>query len=309
MSLAATYPMLLEMEQQHGSLIRGFLAQRRKIEEMRAKYPPKPGAKPRTFFTSFREGLQFLTDRMADAAGREGVRTGIGATAITRDDDGTWQVGLTTGETLECDAVVVATEGWAAASLTESVDAELSRLVRSIPCSSSATVVMAFDEADCPFDKNWHGILAPAVEHRAVTGISLMSSKWPDRAPAGKVLLRGFLGGPRDQAVLDGSDDELIELARRELVELLGIRADAVPAYAQLFRWQGGMPQYTLGHLDRVDEIEARSAKLSGLALAGGAYRGVGVPNCLESGEKAVGKVLGDLGIVFEEDAAEKRTR
>jgi len=309
MSLAATYPMLLEMEQKHGSLVRGFLAQRRKVEEMRRKYPPKTGAKPRTFFSSFLQGLQFVTDRMADAAGREHIRTGVAVSSLERDG-AAWRVALSTGELLEADAVIVATEAWAAAQLVGPADVQLSELVGSIPCSSSATAVLAFDEADCPFDKAWHGILSPLVEHRPLTGVSLMSSKWPDRAPQGKVLLRGFLGGPRDQEVLERDDDELIELARTQLVELLGIRADARPCYAKLFRWEGGMPQYTLGHLDRVDEIERLERGVSGLALAGNAYRGVGVPNALESGERALSKVLGDLGIAYDEDtSAEKRVR
>ncbi len=168
-------------------------------------------------------------------------------------------------------------------------------------------MALAFDEADCPFDKAWHGILSPMVEHRPVTGVSLMSSKWPGRAPQGRVLLRGFVGGPRDQEILKKGDDELIEIARQQMVELLGVKADAKPLYAEVFRWTLGMPQYTMGHLDRVDEIEALSADMAGFALAGGGYRGVGVPNCLESGEKAVSKVLGDLGITLEEDSAEEK--
>ena len=205
--------------------------------------------------------------------------------------------------------MIVATEGWAAVPLARGSTTRVAELVETIPCSSSATVVMAFDEADCPFDKNWHGILSPMVEKRPLTGVSLMSSKWPDRAPEGTVLLRGFLGGPRDQEVLKHSDEELIELARTQLVELLGVKADAKPRYARLFRWEGGMPQYTLGHLDRVDEIERRSRDIAGFALAGGAYRGVGVPNCLESGEAAVSKVLGDLGMTFEETDAGENER
>ncbi len=145
------------------------------------------------------------------------------------------------------------------------------------------------------------------VEHRPVTGVSLVSSKWPGRAPEGRVLLRGFLGGPRDQAILDKDDDELIEITRQQMVELLGVKPDAKPVYAEVFRWTRGMPQYTMGHLDRVDEIERRLAALPGLALAGGGYRGVGVPNCLESGERAVSKVLGDLGVSLEEDKTEDR--
>jgi oxygen-dependent protoporphyrinogen oxidase len=134
-----------------------------------------------------------------------------------------------------------------------------------------------------------------------------MSSKWPERAPEGRVLIRGFLGGPRDEAVLERSDEDLLELARTQLVELIGLSPDARPRYAKLFRWERGMPQYTLGHLDRVRDIEQREAVVRGFALAGNAYRGVGVPNALESGERAVSKVLGEAGIELAEDRAEEK--
>ncbi|HEY5506481.1 MAG TPA: protoporphyrinogen oxidase [Coriobacteriia bacterium] len=306
MSLAATYPMLLEMEQKHGSLVRGFLEQRRRVEEMKKNHPPMPGAKRRTFFSSFKLGLQFIIDRMADAAGSEHIRTGVAATAIVHDGD-VWRVTLSTGEALEADAVIVASEAWATEALLREAQPAIADLVGTIPCSSSATVILAFDEADCPFDKAWHGILTPAVEKRSLTGVSLMSSKWPERAPKGRVLLRGFLGGPRDQTVLEKSDGELIELARTQMVELIGVKRDAVPRYAKIFRWPGGMPQYTLGHLDRIDDIERLQAGVTGLALAGNAYRGVGVPNALESGERAVTKVLGDFGLTLAEDAVEEK--
>jgi oxygen-dependent protoporphyrinogen oxidase len=309
MSLAATYPNLLEMEQRYGSLVRGFLAQRKKVEEMRRAHPQKPGSKQRTFFSSFLPGLQYLTDRMADAAGREHIRTGTPATALARTGDG-WAVTLGDGETLACDAVVIASEVWAAEELVRPVDAAVADLLARIPSSSSATILMGFDEADCPFNKHWHGALSPAVERRAVTGISLMSSKWPGRAPEGRVLLRGFVGGPRDQEIVTRSDDELTDIALAEFVELLGIRAGARPVFSRVFRWERGMPQYTMGHLDRVEEIEARVGATKGLALAGGGYRGVGVPNCLESGEKAASKVLSEWGIVLAEDEVpDKRTR
>jgi len=302
MSLAATYPNLLEMEQTYGSLVRGFLAQRKKVEEMRRKHPPAPGAKPRTFFSSFALGLQYLTDTMADAIGRENVRVGIGATSLEHAN-GTWRVTLADGEVLEGDAVIVATEVWAAEKLTRPVDPGLADVLGTIPSSSSATILMALDDADCPFDKHWHGVLSPAIEHEPVTGISLMSSKWPGRAPEGRVLLRGFVGGPRDQEIVKRSDVELAEIARQAFVKLLGVKPDAKPLFARVFRWENGMPQYTLGHLDRVDEIEAKCAAIPGLALAGGGYRGVGVPNCVDSGEKAVTKVLAEWDVSLDEDS------
>ena len=303
MSLAATYPNLLDMEQKYGSLVKGFLAQKKAMEARRALHPPKPGAKPYSFFSSFRPGLQHLTDRMADAAGREHIHTGVAATRVTRGEGDTWSVELDSGQSITADAVIVASEAFATEPLLRGVDDRIADLVGQIPCSSSATILMGFDEADCPFDLHWHGALSPAVEHEPVTGMSLMSSKWPGRAPAGRVLLRGFVGGARDQTIIERSDEELIEVARAAFVKLLGVKDAAQPVFARVFRWVGGMPQYTMGHLDRVDEIEARCAAIGGLALAGGAYRGVGVPNCLDSGEVAVTKVLGDFGIRLAEDA------
>lgn len=306
MSVAARYPMLLEMEQRHGSLVRGFLAQRKKVEEMRRKYPPRPGQRPRTFFSSFNDGLQYICEKMADAAGRDTIRTGVGVASVARSDDG-WTVTLGNGDTVAADAVIIATEVWAAAGLLAPVDAGLAALLETIPSSSCATALLAYDEADCPFDLRWHGVLTPSVERLPLTGVSLMSSKWPGRAPDGRVLIRGFLGGPRDQAVLRRSDDELLDLAHEQLADLVGVRREARPRYAKLFRWDRGMPQYTLGHLDRVDAIEARVADVAGLGIAGNAYRGVGVPNALESGEQAVSKVLAGFGVTLAEDQAEEK--
>ncbi len=301
MSIAATFPNFLEMEQQFGSLIRGFLAERKKREEMRKKYPPKPGAKPWAFFNTFYRGMQELTDRMADAVGRERIRTGAHVETVEHVGEG-WRVTLAGGEVIDGDALIVATEAWASTLLMRGVDDELADLLASIPCSSSATVPIAFRAEDCPFDTKWFGILSPLVEKRPLLAVTLSSSKWPDRAPEDRVLLRGFIGGPANQHLLEATDEELIETVRQQLVELLGIKPDAQPVYASVYRWIGGMPQYTLGHLDRVDEIERRTGVITGLELAGGAFRGVGIPNCIESGERAVTKVLGDIGITYEED-------
>ncbi len=304
MSLAATFPNFLEMEQEFGSLIRGFLNERKKREAMRAKYPPKPGGKPWAFFNTFHGGMQNLTDAMAAAVGDERIITGVAVTSVERAAYGAWRVTLSNGEILAGDAVIVATEAWAAEPLTRQVDAALGDLVGSIPCSSSATVPMAFRAQDCPFDLKWFGILSPIVENRPILAVTLSSSKWPDRAPENRVLLRGFVGGPRNQAVMEKSDEDLTEIVRKQIVELLGMKPDAQPVFSLVYRWAGGMPQYTLGHLDRVDQIEARSAAIAGFALAGGGYRGVGVPNCIESGERAVSKVLAEWGITLEEDTA-----
>ncbi|MDY0341794.1 MAG: protoporphyrinogen oxidase, partial [Coriobacteriia bacterium] len=291
-----------------GSLIRGFLDQRKKREEMKRKYPPKPGAKPWAFFNTFRRGMQDLPNGMADAVGRERIITGIAATIIERSADG-WRVTLENGDIIEGDALIIATEAWTATRLVRDVDESIAGLLGEIPCSSSATVSMAFRSEDCPFDVKWFGILSPVVEDRPLLAVTLSSSKWPDRAPEGRVLLRGFIGGPQNQHLLDAPDEELVETIRQQLVELLKVRPEATPIFTRVFRWNGGMPQYTIGHLDRVDEIERKTGEISGFGLAGGAFRGVGIPNCIESGERAVDKVLGDLGVTYVEETAPPRGR
>ena len=306
MSLAATFPRLLEMEQNYGSLLKAFLAVRRKVEEMRRKYPVKPGEKPRTFFTSFVNGMQQFTDRMADAAGRERIRTGV-AVASLRQADGAWSAILSDGSAIDGDAVIIATESWTAEPLVRPHDAAIAEALARIPTSTSATISIAFNEGEVGFDLNAFGVLCPMVERRALMAATYSSTKWPGRAPSGKVLLRGFVGGPHNQEIVSRSDEELVETVLAEFRQILGLNPFAKPLFSRVYRWYRGMPQYTVGHLDRVTLIENRSAQIPGLALAGGSYRGVGIPNCIESGERAVSKVLREWGIDLAEDHVEEK--
>ena len=307
MSLAATFPRLLEMEQKYGSLLKAFIATRRKVEEMRRKYPAKPGEKPRTFFTSFVNGMQQLTDSMADAAGRESIHTGVTVTSLRCIRQGAWSAQLSNGSSLDGDAVIIATEAWAAEPLIRPLDGAIADALGNIPTSSSATVSIAFNQSEVGFDLNAFGVLCPLVEGRALMAATYSSTKWPGRAPAGKVLLRGFVGGPHNQEIVKQSDEELVETVLAEFLDILGLNPFAKPLFSRVFRWHRGMPQYTLGHLERVALIENHSGQIPGLALAGGCYRGVGVPNCIESGEQAVSKVLGEWGMDLAEDHAEEK--
>lgn len=303
MSLAATFPNLLEMEQKHGSMIMGFLAQRRKVEEIRKKYPPDP-KNPRTVFTSFRKGFQQLPDTMADRAGRGDMRLGVKVMRLERSGDG-WKVFLSDGEVLEANAVIVATEGWAASALLSNLDERLGADVGGIQHSSSATVSLAWDTDDLGFDLNAFGLLCPLVEKRELMAASYSSTKWPGRAPEGKAIMRGFVGGPHNQAIMESDDDALVETVLGEFRDIFGLKRD--PIWARVGRWTNGMPQYTLGHLDRIDRIEGRVGAIPGLGVGGGSYRGVGVPNCIESGEGAAAKVMGEWGIDMAEDHVEEK--
>jgi len=307
MSLAATFPRLLEMEQNYGSLFKAFIAARRKVEEMRRKYPPKPGEKPHTFFTSFMKGMQQLTDSMADAAGRERMHTGVSVSSLERTSGGGWRALTSDGSVIEGDAIVIATESWAAGPLIRRHDQAIADALFSIPASSSATISIAFNKSEVGFDLNAFGVLCPLVEGRALMAATYSSTKWPGRAPAGKVLLRGFVGGPNNQEILRCSDGELVQMVLAEFRDILGLNPFAKPLFTRVFRWHLGMPQYTLGHLDRIKLIEERCAEIPGLALAGGWSRGVGVPNCIESGEQAVSKILGEWSIDLAEDHIEEK--
>ena len=303
MSLAATFPNLLEMEQKYGNMIKGFLAQRRMVEEMRAKHPPDP-KNPKTFFTAFKNGMHELPQAMAVTAGRSKMETGAAVASIACDAGGVWSVTLADGRVIAGDAVILATESWAAEPLVRPVDARIADALAAIPASSSATVSLAFVEDEIGVDMNAFGVLCPAKEKSKLLAATYSSTKWPGRAPKGAVLLRGFVGGPQNQAIMEKSDDEIARVAEGELRRILGIDPAAKPIFRRFYRWTLGMPQYTMGHLDRVAVIEQRSAEIPGLALAGGSYRGVGLPNCIESGEQAAGKVLAEWGVELAEDAA-----
>jgi len=307
MSLAATFPRLLDMEQTYGSLMKAFIVIRRKVEEMRRKYPAKPGEKPRTFFTSFAKGMQQLTDRMADAAGQGSMRKGLAVISLHRTGNNAWEARLSDHSTVAGDAIIIATESWAAEPLIRSHDEAIADALAGIQASSSATISFAFNEAEVGFDLNAFGVLCPLVEGRALMAATYSSTKWPGRAPAGKVLLRGFVGGPHNQEVMKRTDEELVQIVLAEFRNILGLNPKAKPIFYRIFRWHLGMPQYTLGHLNRIELIEDRSAQIPGLAFAGGSYRGVGLPNCIESGERAVSKILREWGMTLAEDQLDEK--
>lgn len=307
MSLAATFPRLLDMEQTYGSLMKAFIAIRRKVEEMRRKYPTKPGEKPRTFFTSFAKGMQQMTDRMAEVAGQGSIRKGTAVSSLQRTGNNGWEARFSDHSTVAGDAIIIATESWAAEPLIRPHDKAIADALAGIQASSSATISFAFNEAEVGFDLNAFGVLCPLVEGRALMAATYSSTKWPGRAPAGKMLLRGFVGGPHNQEVMKRTDEEIMQIVLAEFRNILGLNPKAKPLFSRIFRWHLGMPQYTLGHLNRIELIEDRCAKTPGLAFAGGSYRGVGLPNCIESGERAVSKILGEWGISLAEDQLEEK--
>ena len=192
---------------------------------------------------------------------------------------------LADGASLEADAVILATPAFVAGDFLGRAGPELSRELRMIPHASSALVTLGYRLADVERPLDAHGYVVPRVEGRPALACTWTSAKWADRSPEGTALIRVFLGRFGQETASRGSDDELLVLSRAEVRQALGIIAP--PVLTRVHRWPRSMPQYIIGHRDRLAAIERRVAGHPGLRLAGNAYRGVGIPDCIASGETA----------------------
>ncbi len=277
-SLAATFPWLREMERAHGSLLRG----------LGAAAPPATAAQAGALpaFVSFPRGMAEIVEAAERGlAGCELLR-GSAAVALERRPGG-FAIELASSERIEVRCVLLAIPAPAAAELLEPLDAELASLLSEIRYSSSAVVSLAFDERSFPASGS--GYLVPRAAGTRVMACTFASSKWPGRAPAGSALCRVFVGD-------DGGDrgvGDLVPEAREELRRTLAVTA--APLRAWVHRWPHALPQYRVGHLERVALIEERLPRLGGLFLAGASYRGLGVPDCILSGEQAADRAASAL--------------
>jgi oxygen-dependent protoporphyrinogen oxidase len=271
LSLRATFPQLRVLELEHGSLLRGLSA------------PPPSDLPP---FVSLRDGMGSLVAALVEAFERTELLLGRAVTRVSRRTEG-YEIELDGGEALGADGVVIATPAFASAELLADLDADLAAAHSEIPYASSVVVTLGFSRADLlPLDG--YGYVVPRVEGTDVLACTWTSQKWEDRAPEGSVLVRVYAGrfGRRD--LTEASDDDLVALARGE-VRRTGVTA--TPTLTRVQRWPRGMPQYVMGHPDRVERIDAALTGHPGLAVAGAAYRGVGIPDCIRSGEAAAESV------------------
>jgi protoporphyrinogen/coproporphyrinogen III oxidase len=284
LSVAATMPRFVEVERRHRSVIVGL---RRGLAQ--APLPGTSGARW-SLFVTFADGMQTLVTTLAERLPDSAVVLGQRVAAIERDG-ARWRVTSAEGARFDADHVILAAEAHVATRLLRYVDPSLATLLGDIEYAGAATVSLGFQRADVPHPLDGFGFVVPRSEGKAVLAATFSSVKYPGRAPAGHVLIRCFLGGALNAAVLDDDDPSLVARARRELSEALGVSAE--PVLVRVARWPASMPQYRVGHLARVDAIERRARALPGLHLAGGAYRGVGIADCVRSGEAAAEAVFG----------------
>jgi len=294
LSLRATMPRFLEMERRHRSLILGLL--RARARPGRAGPAARGGREsgPRwTLFAAPAAGMGALVDALASRVPGTAVRLRTRARAVV--DAGTgrgYRVELEAGPPLEADGVIVAAGAHRAAALVDGMDAELTRLLLGIPYASSAIVTLAYRRAQIAHALDGFGFVVPQVERLPILACTFSSVKFDGRAPEGNVLLRAFLGGVLRPEELDRDDPALAAVAEGALGGLLGITGR--PHLVRVHRHPDAMPQFVVGHLGRVAAIEARVAEHAAFALAGNAYRGVGAPDCIRSGQAAAERVLAE---------------
>lgn len=294
MSVKSSFPKFVQLEQEHGSLIRGMLKRMELLKKTR-KPAPQDGLKKVTMFITLKNGLSELTQALTARLKAEPdtfIKTGA-AVAGLRTKDGGYVVTLKDGQTIDADAVIVCSPAHAAASLVKGIDAALSEKLLTIPYVSTATVSLGFKKKDVTHPLNGFGFVVPKTEGRKIMAATWTSVKFKYRAPEDCVLIRSFVGGSKGAALVELDDREMLAMVRAELKETMGITAE--PVIARVYRWFNSMPQYTIGHEERVAWIEERLKSHPGLYLTGSAYHGIGIPDSIRTGEVTAKKALHHL--------------
>lgn len=276
LSIRALFPRFVEEEAKYGSLLRAFRRQ------------PMRRPSPDGAFKSLPGGLSDMIRALVATLPADSIRVRTPVSRIQKDGEA-FVVETDAGERLDARAVVLATPAFAASRILHSVSPALSQLCNEIRYASAATIALAFRRDAVSHPLNGSGFVVPKVENTGIMAASWLSSKWPNRAPADRVLLRAFVGGARDPRALEKSDAELVSAAMAALRPLLGIAGE--PLLKRVYRWERANAQHEVGHLDRLARIETALSALPGLQLTGSGYRGVGIPDCVADGRATAKKV------------------
>jgi oxygen-dependent protoporphyrinogen oxidase len=281
LSLEATFPKFLEMEKTKGGVLAGLKSRDQALAQASgARY---------SLFVSLKNGMQSLSDRLTKQLTPGTLRVGCPVQSVRRRSEA-WEIQFSNGGTLEADAVILALSAPQCARLLGDQDPTLCEWLQTIPYSGSATINLAFKEEAIGHPLNGFGFVTPRAENRTVLACTFVHRKFEGRVPKGHALLRAFVGGALQEDLLELEDAELERRVLKDLQELLDIRQP--PLFSITKRYPSGMPQYTLGHVQRILQIEEKVLGLPGLALAGNWMHGVGIPDCIVSGERAADGLL-----------------
>jgi len=290
LSVRAVLPRFAEMERTHGSLGRAMLAARKNARKKASAGPAKPAP---ALFTSLKNGMQHLVETVVSCLNPSSLRINAPVFAIEPEAGG-WLVsaGL---QSDQFDAVILALPAPAAAQVLRMASSELAAELAAIPYSSSITVGLGYGRDVRQSLPPGFGFLVPRSEGKSLLAATFVHNKFPHRAPADRALLRCFFAGRTGEDLWQLTDDQTVEIVRNELQQILGPQIKglrAAPLFARVYRWKSAMAQYSVGHLDRLDRIDRLRQRLPGLALAGNAYRGIGVPDCVRSGREAAAELI-----------------
>ncbi|ALX48686.1 protoporphyrinogen oxidase [Lentibacillus amyloliquefaciens] len=282
MSIKATFPNFHQLEQEHRSLIKGL----RKTTPKQPKQK-KSGGKKEGIFYSFENGLETWVERLESVLG-DSVSLGVGVDHVEKKAHG-YHVLLSNGEVYKPDAVIMATPHNTLPNIFSQFN--VFDEFKDIPATSVANVAMAFDASAIERDIDGTGFVVSRNSDFRITACTWTHKKWPNAVPEGKALVRCYVGKPSDQEVVDLSDEEITDIVMNDLNKTMNITEK--PEFSVISRWKNAMPQYTVGHTERIANVrENMEENFPGVFIAGSSYEGVGIPDCIGQGEKAVNDVL-----------------
>jgi oxygen-dependent protoporphyrinogen oxidase len=286
LSVRAVLPRFADMEAKHGSLGRGMLSSGRKMAK-------SGGTTPNPIFTSLRNGMQQMVDAIEQQLAKQSIRKDTVVRAVQFRGIA-WELVSNLG-TESFDGLILALPAYQAAELVEGSNQPLAQELAEIAYTSSTTVALGYGNDVRAALPAGFGFLVPQAKNRKILATTFVHNKFLYRAPSDKALLRCFLGGPGAEAMLKSSDEEIVAAVRQDLHDILGIRAD--PHFVRIYKWKQAMAQYNVGHLERRARIESLLKPHVNLALAGNAYDGIGVPDCVRAGEDAALRILNTVGL------------
>ncbi|MBI3598591.1 MAG: protoporphyrinogen oxidase, partial [Nitrospirae bacterium] len=287
LSLQATFPQFAGMEQKFGSLIWGGWM-RRWDTHLAVGAPPATPTERWSLFVTLKDGLSSLIQSLQKQIKDVTVQTGQPVVRVSPREN-QYEIVLS-GKKLLVDAVAVTTDATMAAEFVQPWDERLSRQLFSIPYVSTATVSLGFRRKDLSHPLKGFGYVVPRAERKTILAVTWSSSKFDGRATASEVLIRSFVGGAHQEEVVDLPDDQLMDAVSKECGSVLGISGE--PTASCVYKWRKANPQYNVGHLSLIAEIEKASAKHPGFFLAGAAYKGVGIPDCVQQGWETSEKMI-----------------
>lgn len=294
MSLVSCFPRIAELEREYGGLIRAMimLAKKKKKDIAEGKVVSS-AAGPGGVLTSFREGIQYLSDALSASLG-DIVKPGSRVVSVEKGSGPAYRVRCEGGSEHEADLVIAASPAFAVADMLAGLDADISAVLRQIPYSSMTVICCGYERERIAHPLDGFGYLIPKKEGRSTLGTLWDSSMFEQRAPEGRVLLRSMMGGACFPEYINLSDDEVVARVRSDLQVTMGITAE--PSFVRVFRHEQAIPQYTVGHGKRLDAMDGLLKQHPGLILTGNSYRGIGLNDCVAAAQRASDEALSLAG-------------